>query len=51
LPRWQKYFDEYVDIYKIAGRNSEGDYPLKTMDAYLTEKNDMVLTDLMIPGR
>lgn len=50
LPRWQKYFDEYVDIYKIAGRNSEGDYPFKTMDAYLTEKNDMVLTDLMISG-
>ena len=50
LPRWQKYYDEYVDIYKIAGRNSEGDYPFKTMDAYLSENNDMVLTDLMISG-
>ena len=50
LPRWQKYFDEYVDIYKIAGRNSEGDYPFKTMDAYLTENNEMALTELMISG-
>ena len=50
LPRWQKYYDEYVDIYKIAGRNSEGDYPFKTMDAYLTENNDMPLEELMISG-
>ena len=50
LPRWQKHFDEYVAIYKIAGRNSEGDYPFKTMDAYLAENNDMALTDLMISG-
>ena len=50
LPRWQKHYDEYVDIYKIAGRNSEGDYPFKTMDAYLTENNDMVLSELMISG-
>lgn len=50
LPRWQKHFDEYVDIYKIAGRNSAGDYPFKTMDAYLSENNDMALTDLMISG-
>ena len=50
LPRWQKHYDEYVDIYKIAGRNSAGDYPFKCMDAYLSENNDMVLTDLMISG-
>ena len=50
LPRWQKYYDEYVDIYKIAGRNSEGDYPFKTMDAYLAENNDMPLEELMISG-
>ena len=50
LPRWQKYYDEYVDIYKIAGRNSEGDYPFKCMDAYLTENNDMSLSELMISG-
>ena len=50
LPRWQKHFDKYVDIYKIAGRNSDGDYPFKTIDAYLTENNDMLLADLMISG-
>ena len=50
LPRWQKHYDEFVDIYKIAGRNTEGDYPFKTMDAYLTENNSMPLVDLMISG-
>ena len=50
LPRWQKHYDEYVDIYKIAGRNSAGDYPFKCMDAYLTENNDMPLEEMMISG-
>lgn len=50
LPRWQKYYDEYVDIYKIAGRNSEGDYPFKCMDAYLTENSSLPLAELMISG-
>ena len=50
LPRWQKRFDPYVDIYKIAGRNSEGDYPFRCMDAYLTENNNMLLTELMLSG-
>ena len=50
LPRWQKHFDEYVDIYKIAGRNADGDYPFTTMDAYLEENDAMPLSDLMISG-
>ena len=50
LPRWQKYYDEFVDIYKIAGRNSYGSYPFTTIDAYLAEDNAMLLTDLMISG-
>ena len=50
LPRWQKHYDELVDIYKIAGRNSAGDYPFKCMDAYLTENNEMPLTELVISG-
>ena len=50
LPRWQKHYDEYVDIYKIAGRNSDKDYPFTTMDAYLEENNTMALADLMISG-
>ena len=39
-----------MGIYKIAGRNSEGEYPFKTLDAYLTENNEMALTELMISG-
>ena len=50
LPRWQKHFDEYVDIYKIAGRNSEADYPFRTMDAYVTENNSLPLSELMFSG-
>ena len=50
LPRWQQHYDEYVDVYKIAGRNSEKDYPFRTLDAYLSENNTMALTDLMISG-
>lgn len=50
LPRWQKYYDEYVDVYKIAGRNVPGDYAFKAMDAYLSENNDMPLSELMISG-
>ena len=50
LPRWQKYYDEYVDVYKIVGRNSEEDYPFRTLDAYLNENDTMPLCDLMISG-
>ena len=50
LPRWQKFYDKYVDIYKIAGRNSTGDYPFRTLDAYITENNSMNLIDLIISG-
>lgn len=50
LPRWQKYYDDYVSIYKIAGRNSVGDYPFRTMDAYLTENNSMPFSELMLSG-
>lgn len=41
LPRWQRYFDKYVEVYKISGRNSDFDYPFKCLDAYLTE-NDSI---------
>ena len=50
LPRWQKYYDKYVDIYKISGRNEPGDYAFRTMDAFLAENNDKPLTDVMISG-
>ena len=50
LPRWQKHYDDVVDIYKIAGRNTEGNYPFKTLDAYLAEDDSMPLAELMISG-
>lgn len=50
LPRWLKSFDEYVDIYKIAGRFTKPKYPFMVLDAYLSENNTMKLTDLMVSG-
>ena len=50
LPRWLKYYDKYVDVYKIAGRNSEGEYPFRVLDVYLQERDDIVLTDIMTSG-
>ena len=50
LPRWQKHYDEYVDVYKISGRNEPGDYAFRTLDAYLSENNDKLLTEVMLSG-
>ena len=50
LPRWQKFYDKYVEVYKIAGRNSFANYPFICMDAYLSENNTMRLADLIISG-
>lgn len=50
LPRWQKHYDEVVDIYKIAGRNSAGGYPFRTLDAYLEENDTLPLSELMLSG-
>lgn len=50
LPRWQKYYDEYVDVYKISGRESKKDYPFFALDAYLREENSIPLSALMHGG-
>lgn len=50
LPRWQKYYDKYVDIYKIAGRNSEPYYPFYVLDTFINESDDFCLTDVMMSG-
>lgn len=50
LPRWQKYYDEYVTVYKISGRNTANDYPIRTLDAYLREDDKLPLTELCISG-
>lgn len=43
LPRWQKHYDEFVYIYKISGRNVFGDYPFRTLDAYLSETKPLTV--------
>lgn len=50
LPRWLKYYDNYVDIYKIAGRNTTGLYPFRCLDYYLNEENNVPLNDIFISG-
>lgn len=50
LPRWQKHYDKYVDIYKIAGRNVPGNYPFFVLDAFIHERDDICLLDLLISG-
>lgn len=47
LPRHLKLFDEFVDIYKIAGRNSTTDRIILMIDAYVNERNDIDLVDIM----
>ena len=34
LPRWQKHYDKYVDVYKISGRETKQNYPFMCLDAY-----------------
>ena len=50
LPRWLKYFDKYVDIYKISGRMSTTNYILNCLDAYINERDDINLEDIVIGG-
>lgn len=50
LPRWQRHYDRYVDVYKIAGRNSEGDYPFVCLDAFIREEDRMPLHRVMVSG-
>lgn len=50
LPRWQKYYDEYVTVYKISGRNVPNAYPFRALDAYLSEENGFPLSELFMSG-
>ena len=50
LPRWQKYYDDYVYIYKIAGRGTLNDYPFRCLDWYINEEDSISLTEIMIGG-
>ena len=50
LPRWQKYYDEYVDVYKISGRAEPVEYIFYALDAYINEIDTIPLSNLMING-
>ena len=49
-PKWLKYIDEYVDIYKISGRNSY-DYELSPiLDAYILGKEFTYIDEISTFG-
>ena len=51
VPRWLDRLDEYVDIYKISGRNLDrAEDIFKILDAYITESEDVYLKDLLNSG-
>ena len=50
LPRWLKYLDEYVDIYKIVGRGSTIEKIVSMLDAYINERDDIYLDDFIYGG-
>lgn len=43
LPRWLKYFDDIVDIYKLSGRACPTEKIVDMLDAYINERNDVNL--------
>lgn len=50
LPKWLDYLDEYVDVYKLSGRNGTKN-SLKTMfDAYILQKKFKYINDYICCG-
>ena len=47
LPRWLKYLDDYVDVFKIAGRTKSLEFIKKALDAYINERNNINLLDIL----
>lgn len=47
LPRWLKQLDEYVDVYKIAGRGATLERIASMLDAYINERDDIHLDDFL----
>ena len=47
LPRWLKQLDEYVDVYKIAGRGATLERIVSMLDAYINERDDIHLDDFL----
>lgn len=47
LPRWIKYYDDYVDVYKIAGRTRSTDFIFKCLDSYINELDNIYISDIV----
>lgn len=50
LPKWLDYLDEYVDVYKIAGRNSSANKLRRMFDAYIHQIKFKYINDYMLCG-
>ena len=50
LPRWLDYYDQYVDIYKISGRNDNTEKIFKTLDCYLNSNDNVNILDILVGG-
>lgn len=50
LPRWLKYLDEYVSVYKIVGRGETTERILLILDSYINERNDGYIDDFIYGG-
>lgn len=47
LPRWLNKFDNLVDVYKLAGRSLPTDKIITIIDAYVNERDDVFLEDII----
>lgn len=47
LPRHLKLFDDYVNVYKIAGRGKDTNEIAYILDAYVNERNDVDLMKIL----
>lgn len=51
LPRWLDKLDEYVDIYKIAGRGAGNtQYIFDTLENYINGRDDLSIKELVFGG-
>lgn len=50
LPRWLKYLDPYVAIYKIVGRGASLGRIISMLDAYINERDNIYLDDFLYGG-
>ena len=51
LPRHLKYYDDYVDLFKISGRSNPTNKIATFVDAYVNERNDVSLDQLITTRR